>query len=229
MTTFGLIHGGFHTAWSWGILRDELEKRGHRVLTVDLPISDPAADPDVYLDATAAAFGESPEPIVVVGHSIAGWTAMRVPDRVPVQGIIYLCSCINFPPGAYEGEPLPVIAADPADWIPDEAGLITMTPEAARRYFYHDVEPALADELISHLVRQAVTGIVGPASKPTLPAVPARYIKANDDQAVSAAWATWAAPVLTGHEALIVDGSHFPFLTRPKEVADLFEQIVAEF
>ena len=139
VTTFGLIHGGFHTSWCWGELRHELERRSHRVLTVDLPVSDTTADPDAYLDAAASAFGSAPEPVVVVGHSIAGWTAMRLPEVIPVEGIIYLCSCINMPPGVYDDEPLPMISADPADWTPDETGLITMTADAARQYFYHDV------------------------------------------------------------------------------------------
>ena len=229
MTTFGLIHGGFHTSWCWGTLRAELERRSHRVLTVDLPVSDPAADPDAYLDVVASAFGSAPDPVVVVGHSIAGWTAMRLPNRIPVAGIIYLCSCINLPPGEYEDEPLPMISADPADWTPDDTGLITMTPDAAREYFYHDLDPALADEAISHLVRQAAIGVAGPTSKPTIPPVPATYIKATDDRAVSDAWATWAARLLTGRDALPIGGSHSPFLSRPRELADLFEQIVGRY
>lgn len=229
MTTFGLIHGGFHTSWCWGTLRAELEQRGHRALTVDLPLDDPTAGPDVYADAAAAAFGSASEPVVVVGHSIAGWTAMQLPDRIPVAGIVYLCSVINLPPGEYADEPLPAIAADPADWVPDETGLITMAPDAARKYFYHDLEPALADEAIAHLVRQSVAGIVGPTSRPTLPAVATAYIKASEDAALSDAWATWAARLLTGRDALLIEGSHSPMLSRPKELADLLEQAVAGF
>lgn len=228
MTTFGLIHGGFHTSWCWGEFRRELEGRSHSVLTVDLPVSDPSADPDAYLAAAASAFGSAPEPIVVVGHSIAGWTAMRLADVVPAQGIIYLCSCINLPPGAYDGEPLPMISADPSDWTPDERGVITMTPDAAREYFYHDVATELADAAIAHLVPQAAQGVAGPASPPAIPAVPAVYIQALDDRAVSAAWSKWAAPVLTGRDPLTIGGSHSPFLSRPNELADLFEQIVSE-
>jgi pimeloyl-ACP methyl ester carboxylesterase len=41
MSTFGLIHGGAADSTHWRLLVPELEQRGHRVLLVDLPMSDP--------------------------------------------------------------------------------------------------------------------------------------------------------------------------------------------
>src|SRR3974377_1686184 len=43
MTTFGLVHGAFHGSWCWERLTPELERLGHRVLTVDLPSEEPRA------------------------------------------------------------------------------------------------------------------------------------------------------------------------------------------
>jgi len=43
MTTFGLVHGAYHGSWCWQRLTPELERLGHRVLTVDLPTEDPHA------------------------------------------------------------------------------------------------------------------------------------------------------------------------------------------
>ena len=126
MATFALMHGGFHTSKCWEVFAEELERRGHQTLTVDFPVSDPGADPDRYLQVAVDAFGAAQEPVVVVGHSIAGWNALRLEQRIPVAGTIFLCSCINLPAGAYPAEPVPMIAADPADWTPDERGVITM-------------------------------------------------------------------------------------------------------
>ena len=36
-----LVHGSYHGAWCWDLLAPELERLGHNVITVDLPISDP--------------------------------------------------------------------------------------------------------------------------------------------------------------------------------------------
>ena len=37
MATFVLVHGAFHGAWCWFKLVPELEKRGQRVVAIDLP------------------------------------------------------------------------------------------------------------------------------------------------------------------------------------------------
>jgi len=37
-----LVHGSYHGAWCWDLLRPELEQLGHRVIAMDLPISDPS-------------------------------------------------------------------------------------------------------------------------------------------------------------------------------------------
>ena len=43
MTTFGLVHGAFYGSWCWERLTLELERLGHRMLTVDLPSEEPQA------------------------------------------------------------------------------------------------------------------------------------------------------------------------------------------
>jgi pimeloyl-ACP methyl ester carboxylesterase len=229
MTTFGLIHGGFHTSACWALLEQELRSRGHDVLTVDLPVSDPTADPERYVAAAEAAFSSATEPVVVVGHSIAGWTARQLADRIPVAGVVYLCACINFTPGLYPDEPLPMIAADPADWTPNEEGVITMTREAALQYFYHDVSAPTAEHAVTQLVPQAVTGISGPAGAFERADTPSVYIQATDDRAVSEGWARWAALLLTGSQAVTIGGSHSPMLSRPAELADLLETEAGRF
>jgi pimeloyl-ACP methyl ester carboxylesterase len=229
MATFALIHGGFHTSQCWNLFASELEGRGHRVLTVDLPVSDPAAGPDDYLEACVTAFQDAGEPVVIVGHSIAGWTALRLGSRIPVAGLIYLASCITFPPGLYPDEPVPMIQTDPTEWTPDEQGLIRLDEAVARDAFYHDVPKELADQAISWLVPQAAGGVAGPVEPLARPEAPAVYIRCGEDHAVAPVWAEFASELLTGAAPRVIQTSHSPFLSRPVELADLFEQIVSEF
>ena len=229
MATFALIHGGFHTSRCWDVFAAELSRRGHIPLTVDLPVSDPAAGPDDYLAACLTAFQSADQPPIVVGHSIAGWTALQLDGRLPIAGFIFLASCIMFPPGLYPDEPAPVILTDPNDWTPDQRGLITLDEVVARNAFYHDVPPELADEAISWLVPQAAAGIAGPDTQICPPAAPAVYIRCAEDRTVAAPWAEFASHVLTGAAPRVIDASHSPFLSRPAELADMFEQIVIDF
>ncbi|MDT4936519.1 MAG: hypothetical protein QOG80_190 [Pseudonocardiales bacterium] len=229
MATFALVHGGFHTSRCWGPFAAELERRGHHALTVDLPVSDPAAGPDEYLAACVAAFSGADEPVVVVGHSIAGWTALRLEGLIPMAGLIFLCSCINLTPGLYPDEPLPMILADPNDWTPDERGVITMARDVARQYFYDDVPTDVADEALSWLVPQAAGGTAGPDGPIARPSVPCVYIQAADDRAVAGPWAQFAAELLTGRPPIMIPGSHSPFLARPEALADVFEGVLSDF
>lgn len=229
MATFALIHGGFHTSRCWGPFAGELARRGHRALTVDLPVSDPNAGPDTYLAACVAAFEDADEPVIVVGHSIAGWTALRLDGLIPVAGFIFLASCITFPPGLYPDEAVPMILTDPSEWTPDERGVITLDKAVARDAFYHDVPEALADEAMSWLVPQAAVGVAGPETPIERPSAPSVYIRCAQDHAVAAPWAEWAAELLTDAPPRVIDTSHSPFLSRPAELAGMFEQIDAEF
>ena len=40
MTTFALVHGGYHSAWCWEQLAPLLQHAGHRVVTMELPLED---------------------------------------------------------------------------------------------------------------------------------------------------------------------------------------------
>lgn len=66
-----LVHGAYHGAWCWDLLRPELERLGHRVITRDLPISDPALGAADYAQAIDDALDPHREPMLV-GHSMAG-------------------------------------------------------------------------------------------------------------------------------------------------------------
>ncbi len=48
---FVLVHGSYHGAWCWDLLTPELERLGHRVISMDLPISDPGLGAAEYAEA----------------------------------------------------------------------------------------------------------------------------------------------------------------------------------
>jgi pimeloyl-ACP methyl ester carboxylesterase len=187
------------------------------------------AGPDAYVAACVAAFEDAGEPVVVVGHSIAGWTALRLDGQIPVAGFIFLASCVTFPEGLYPDEPVPMILTDPSEWTPDERGVITLDKDVARDAFYHDVPDALADQAISWLVPQAAAGVAGPETQIGPPSAPSVYIRCAEDHAVAAPWAEFASDVLTGAPPLVIQSSHSPFLSRPVDLADIFDKVLIEF
>lgn len=75
MATFILIHGAWHGSWCWEAITPQLQQRGHHVLTPDLP-GRPKQTHLIkfndYIDHIAALLNTCKEPIVLVGHSMAG-------------------------------------------------------------------------------------------------------------------------------------------------------------
>jgi pimeloyl-ACP methyl ester carboxylesterase len=66
-----LVHGSYAGAWIWDLVRPDLERRGHRVTAIDLPVSDPTAGAAAYAQTIIDSVDWT-EPAVVVGHSMSG-------------------------------------------------------------------------------------------------------------------------------------------------------------
>src|SRR5260370_14051399 len=71
---FALVHGAYHGAWCWDLLRRELERDGHSTSAVDLPCDDPDAGAERYADVVVRAIPKRSAGVVLVGHSLAGLT-----------------------------------------------------------------------------------------------------------------------------------------------------------
>jgi pimeloyl-ACP methyl ester carboxylesterase len=94
VTTFALVHGGWHGAWCWELLTPLLQQEGHDVVAMDLPSEDGSASFDTYADVVCAALDRCDDDVVVVGHSYGGHTIPLVAARRPVRHLVYLCALV---------------------------------------------------------------------------------------------------------------------------------------
>src|ERR1019366_8172391 len=102
MATFVLVHGAFHGAWCWVKLQPELEARGHRVLTMDMPGCGEDGTPlhQVSLDACVSRIGESLERagtnVILVGHSMGATLAAQAAERhrARIRRLVFLAGVI---------------------------------------------------------------------------------------------------------------------------------------
>ena len=81
MATFAIAHGAGDVAWSWHLVGAELEERGHEMVAVDLPCEDDDATFSDYADTVVQAVGDRDD-VVVVGHSLGGYTATLAAERL---------------------------------------------------------------------------------------------------------------------------------------------------
>ncbi|MEO8692672.1 MAG: alpha/beta fold hydrolase [Acidimicrobiales bacterium] len=233
MSLFVLVHGAYHGGWCWSRLVPELERFGHGAIAPDLPCDDPGAGYDEYVAAVLAAMDTADAAsragtagaggdVVVVGHSLGGFTIPLVAQRRPVRRLVFLCTA-------------PVVGGPRADELRarmvtprfgamarfrDEHGRAVMSAADAWEGFYGDCDDATAAWAIARLRPQGARPMLDPWPITSWPDAARSVILTRDDGAVSIDAAQQAGRlILDGGEPLLMDGSHSPFLSRPAELA----------
>jgi len=223
---FVLVHGAWHGGACWQPLVDELEARGERAVAPDLPCEDPTATLDDYAEAVVDAASVFDEPVVVVGHSLAGLTIPLIPGRRPVAGLVFLAGLVPAP-GRSVGELDLADALHPdfgalaaAHTTTDENGASRWDRDGAIAAFYHDVPEDRLDAAIAALRAQHWGPINDPWPLEAHPDVPTRSLTCADDRILSPAWQVRMAEERLGLDAEVIEGSHSPMLARPADLAD---------
>jgi pimeloyl-ACP methyl ester carboxylesterase len=211
VTTFALVHGGGGSAWDWHLVATELRDRGHDPVAVDLPCEDPSAGWWDYVDAVVEVIGERRE-LVVVGHSLGGFTAPLVCARMPVDLLVLVAAMIPSPGELFD------------DWWASSG----YEPSGYDDVFYHDVPPHLAAEARRREREETARALREPWPIAAWPDAPTRYLLCRDDRMFPAAWARRHARERLGIVAEEMDGGHYIMLSRPRELADRLAAYAAE-
>jgi pimeloyl-ACP methyl ester carboxylesterase len=226
-----LVHGAYHGAWCWDLLRRELERRGHRTVAVNLPIDDPTAGAARYAATVVDAMADLERP-VVVGHSMGGLVIPLVAAAREVERLIFLHGLLPLPGASLsdqrKAEPIDAPHALQAkEWIDAGDGTWRVGPATARELFFHDVPDELATWAIERLRPQAYRFIDETTPMTAWPDTDRAYLVARADRAVNPSWSRDAARERLGVEAVEIDGGHSSFLARPRELADRLASLLA--
>jgi pimeloyl-ACP methyl ester carboxylesterase len=203
MPPFALIHGGGGSAWDWHLVAPELQERGHEPVAVDLPNHVESAGWWDYAHAVADAIGEA-RPLIVVGHSLGGFTAPLVCELVPVDLLVLVAAMIPSPGERFD------------DWW-ENAG---HRSSGLDDVFYHDVPEELAAEARQRERDERARALHEPWPLGAWPETPTEYLLCRDDRLFGAAWARRHARERLGIEADEIDGGHYVSLSRPRELAE---------
>ncbi|QHN19853.1 alpha/beta fold hydrolase [Gordonia amarae] len=234
---FVFVHGGFHAAWCWERTIAELRELGHDGVAMDLPGHGSRVDEDSTLANRRAAVADVLQPgDVLVGHSGGGFDATLGADTKPelVSHIVYLAAALPREGRSYT-EAMTMRNAEDGEIDGDvgemlgylsfaEDGAMTFAGfDGAWKYFYHDCDEATARWAFERLGPERFgETTVAPVSVPNFWAadLPRSFIRCEQDRAMP----VWLADTVTerlGVEQLTIDASHSPFLSRPRDLAEL--------
>jgi pimeloyl-ACP methyl ester carboxylesterase len=225
----GLVHGSYHGAWCWDFLTPELERLGHRVLAVTLPISDPSLGAADYAKTVEAALGGASEPILV-GHSMAGLVIPIVASRRPIRRLVFLAAFMPSP-GRSANEQRATEAIDgrvpprTAEWTDLGDDVWMVGPNTATELFFHDAPAAVARWATKRLRPQAYRVFTETTPLTAWPDVESRTIVCRDDRALNPDWVRTASRERLGVNAIELGGGHSPSLTRPAELAQVLSSL----
>ena len=227
--TFCLVHGAWHCAQHWGLLRPELEALGYPTIAPNLPIDDPDANFNDYAEVVVNEIRRSGvKEVILVGHSRSGNVIPRVPQMVAkeIGGVaiinnIYVAATID--PKTMGWLPLAELGSLTKKGILYEIGAnhtpheeLIFNKELAKEAFYHDCPDNVTDWAFSlwrPQNRPAVQPIID-----SLPKVPSNYLVCTNDRVISAYDQALIAPNAFRIPASQVDyikTGHSPMLANP--------------
>jgi pimeloyl-ACP methyl ester carboxylesterase len=224
---FVLIHGAYHGAWCWDLLRPELERLGHEVIAPDLPCEDPRAGAAAYATTVIDAVPPSPASTVIVGHSLGGLTAPIVASRIATHRLVFLCALLPLPGSSFDGQGLDIESGfrPSASPIEQPDGSAKWPEQGAIEEYYHDCDPGVARWAAQRL--RAQHWRITEEQTPLLrwPDVPSSYVLARDDRGVAPRYSRHVARERLLVEPIEIDGGHSPFLSRPAELAAILSAL----
>ena len=175
----------------------------------DLPADDESAGLRTYADTVVDAVGERTG-LVVVGHSLGGFTAPLVCDRVPAKMLVLLAAMIPSPGEA------------PNDWWANSGyEREARHDDDVIAILYHDVPADLAAEALRReRAHPSARAMQEPWPLKAWPNVPTRFLLCRDDRFFPASFLRRLARERLGIAADEIEGGHCVYLSRPDDLAE---------
>jgi pimeloyl-ACP methyl ester carboxylesterase len=227
---FALVHGAFHGAWCWERVIDALQTRGHRAVAMDLPSNEPGAGAHEYAIAVTKAMSELDEDAIVVGHSFGGLTIPVVASVRAVGRIVFVAAIVpqaGKTMGQVLGANLPTDPSFMSAALDNGDGSSTFRQECVEPLFTHDAPDDTG--WVGEKLRRQYWSVANEACPlDTWPDVASEYVLCRHDRVVRPEWQRWAARELLGVVPVELDGGHEPMIARPRDLADVLDQIAVQ-
>ena len=214
-TNIVLVHGGWADGSGWSKQIPTLEKAGHKVIAVQLPLHSLSDDVETVKRAIEHIGG----PVTLVGHSYGGAVITNAAYNNPnVTGLVYIAA---FAPDG--GQSLSTFV-NPANFpkelfMPDSGGFIYLNPKIFRENFAQDVDPAEANIMAITQKPFHQSNFVAASGPPAWKQLPTWYqISESDHMIPPDVQHTFAEQM--NATTLSLNASHASYVSHPNEIAD---------
>lgn len=235
---FVLVHGMSHGAWAWERLTPLLERRGHRVVPVELPGHGRRAHErgrasiDAYGRAVADAMASAGvTSAVLVGHSMGGVVIQRAAELAAnrIAHLVFLAAVVMPRGSSLLGAHLPLASrALFRGLAASGGGVVQYSAAMEHARWYGDLAPG-DPRLVAALTRLTPQPLRPWSERLDLERfwtldLPRTYIRCLRDAAVTAAHGAAYARRL-GVVPVDMDTAHCPMVSAPDALAALLDKI----
>jgi pimeloyl-ACP methyl ester carboxylesterase len=227
---FVLIHGAWHGGWAWEGVTQCLIEAGHTAEAPTLPGHEPTDDRakitfDTYLDAITELLLKQANPVILVGHSSAGFLLQSVAPkaREKIERLVFLNAWI-LPNGMAQFDLVPPDTAQgligAAEASPQKS--VPVIDEFVRNILMAGEDKLAQDKVLSRLVPQPLalfTTKIHTEAFNNLD-VPKSVVYCRNDTSLPPGTFLRMAEGLGQHDVIEIDGGHETLVTDPVRVAD---------
>lgn len=225
---FVLIHGAWHGGWCWEGVIQALEKAGHTGEAPTLPGMNPGDERgsvvfEDYVDAIAEVLKRQSRPVILVGHSSAGFLLQAAAPKAPekIERLVFLNAFI-LPNNRAQFDLVPPEVAQGmtamADASPDLS--VPVIEDFVRGALMAGETKEAQDILLKRLSPQPL--VIFTTKVNTEPfeklSIPKTYLFCKDDQ--TPAPYMEMAKALSGSNLVQIDGGHETLWTNPAYLAE---------
>ncbi|MBA4055005.1 MAG: alpha/beta hydrolase [Marivirga sp.] len=237
LSTYVLVHGAWQAPYVWDVVRADLEKKGHKVVIVELPGHGKDQTPthtlslDVYRDKVIESISKADGKVVLVGHSMGGMVITHVAEKAAtrISKLVYVGA---FLPAS--GQALTDLAySDPdsklgPNLVPSADQLtLDVKKEYLSNLFINDGTEANKNLVITNYRAEPAIPFT---NKVTLTdgnfgAVEKVYIKTLQDVVISPGLQSRMIAAAGIKTVLELNTSHSPFLSQPHMLSELLLKV----
>lgn len=227
---FVLVHGAWHGGWCWeGVIR-ELEAAGHEAEAPTMPGMAPGDDRSGvtfqdYVDSLVDVLRRQDRPVVLVGHSSAGFVLQAAAPKVPekIKRLVFLNAFI-LPDGTCQFDLVPPEAAEgltaAAAASPDNS--VPVIEDMVRGMLMADDTPEAQDIVLAHLAPQPLALFTTAVDTKPFAAltIPRTVVYATGDTSLPPGAFLGMAQSLGEFDLVEIPGGHEALVVTPHAVAE---------